>query len=682
MISHIDLFNYRSIPSARLKLGSITVLVGPSNAGKCLGKGTGVITYSGDVVPVEKIKVGDKILSPFGGFETVISTHQGVSDLYRVSVNKGGSWLCNNKHEITLQRRSGDPLLEISVEDYLKKSSYWKNLHKMVTVPVEEYESRGSCPVSPYFLGLWFGDGGKTLVKLASGAEVLDRVSVTKDLPEVVAAIEEQAQKWGGRAVKGDYEYSKCPTYHIRATNLLGKMRELVGRELCVPLCVERGNRETRLEFLAGFLDTDGSLNHDKSGFEITQKREDWAQSIWRIARSLGFSATIREKPVSCQGGFEGVAWRVLINGDTHLIPTRVPHKKAVARSPNRPAKRFGFKVEEAGPGEYFGFTLDGEGRFYLEDYVVTHNSNLCRALHDFAHNPSSKDMVQHGKKVCRVGVGFGLHAYIGWERADKKTDYGSTARYVIAKEGEESVSLTKIGRSVPKEVTDETQVRPFVVDDLSFSVQFARQEDSWFLLSSAWTPKKVGKVVGAISGIEPTLVGATASKKEATRLKTKSNKLEKELEATESKLREFSWLDHAEDMIRVAGLVSGELNELEDRLGQAESLRKQFRELKSEYVEVSEDFLAVDSALGQLEALGIEGTRDRWSSASAILEEIQEAEDGLASVEEDLVGVSVAISEEQEAIRQAIEAEEVCSVCHGPAHEDCKSKRKEALDA
>lgn len=38
---------------------------------------------------------------------------------------------------------------------------------------------------------------------------------------------------------------------------------------------------------------------------------------------------------------------------------------------------RIGFHVEPIGDGDYFGFTLDGDGRFLLEDGTVTHNTFL-----------------------------------------------------------------------------------------------------------------------------------------------------------------------------------------------------------------------------------------------------------------------------------------------------------------
>jgi hypothetical protein len=78
---------------------------------------------------------------------------------------------------------------------------------------------------------------------------------------------------------------------------------------------------------------------------------------------------------------FVGEYWRVKIYGnDLHRIPCRLPRKKYqdYVKHPNtRNPLRSGFKVEDAGIGDYAGFTIDGDRRFMLSDYTVTHNTTI-----------------------------------------------------------------------------------------------------------------------------------------------------------------------------------------------------------------------------------------------------------------------------------------------------------------
>lgn len=83
--------------------------------------------------------------------------------------------------------------------------------------------------------------------------------------------------------------------------------------------------------------------------------------------------------------------WRTTISGDIEKIPTRVKHKQLTSVRPEKRADGrgfegvearntkdplcFGWDAEPIGEGPYCGFTLDGDGRFLLGDFTVTHNT-------------------------------------------------------------------------------------------------------------------------------------------------------------------------------------------------------------------------------------------------------------------------------------------------------------------
>jgi hypothetical protein len=83
--------------------------------------------------------------------------------------------------------------------------------------------------------------------------------------------------------------------------------------------------------------------------------------------------------------------WRTTISGDIEKIPTRIPRKQAKSVRPEKRADGrglagiedrnskdplcFGWTAEPIGEGPYCGFTLDGDGRFLLGDFTVTHNT-------------------------------------------------------------------------------------------------------------------------------------------------------------------------------------------------------------------------------------------------------------------------------------------------------------------
>jgi superfamily II DNA or RNA helicase len=120
---------------------------------------------------------------------------------------------------------------------------------------------------------------------------------------------------------------------------------------------------------LAGLLDTDGHLHHN--GFEYISKSEHLAEGVAFIARSLGLAAYQSSKII------HGVTYyRVYISGDCSVVPTRIPRKQANIRAQKKDVLRTGFTCHPTGTIEpFYGFTLDRDGRYLLDDFTVTHNS-------------------------------------------------------------------------------------------------------------------------------------------------------------------------------------------------------------------------------------------------------------------------------------------------------------------
>jgi len=123
---------------------------------------------------------------------------------------------------------------------------------------------------------------------------------------------------------------------------------------------------------LAGLLDTDGSLGH---GYDFVSKSIRLAEDTAYLARSLGLAAYVAPCRKRCQTGYEGEYFRVSVSGHLDWLPMRIPRKKAAARRQKKDVLRTGFKVVPCADGDFFGWTLDGDQRYLLDDFTVTHNS-------------------------------------------------------------------------------------------------------------------------------------------------------------------------------------------------------------------------------------------------------------------------------------------------------------------
>jgi hypothetical protein len=114
----------------------------------------------------------------------------------------------------------------------------------------------------------------------------------------------------------------------------------------------------------------------------IVTKWDGLRDDILCLARSLGFAAYSRKAIKGIKStGFKGEYNVITISGDISRIPVKVARKQANPRRQVKNVLRTGFVVEDIGVGEYFGFELDGDSRFLLEDFTITHNSKTAKAL-------------------------------------------------------------------------------------------------------------------------------------------------------------------------------------------------------------------------------------------------------------------------------------------------------------
>jgi type IV secretion system protein VirB4 len=352
-----------------------------------LGKGTLVLLANGNVQPVEQIRVGARLMGPDGEPRTVTATKAGRERRVRVTPVNGEPWVCSDHHVLTLVCSGTNEVVDISADAWGRAHAKFKHQHKLFSAGVANFKDVSeSRPIDPYFLGVWFGDGHKHICDRVSG-RTLAGITVTKPDSQILAVCKDQARRWGLHVNINNSNNTRCPSYHLSADKappgngrwkpnpLLRTMRALLGDKLKIPDAYLYAPRTERLQFLAGFCDTDAEL--DRVMFTISQKRKDWARAIWQLARSLGFYAYFRSRLARYKKFdgtyFEGTYWVVSISGDTYEIPTRIPRKKAPRRRQIKNATRTGVTLVPIGKGDCYGFTLRGnDGRFLLGDFTVT----------------------------------------------------------------------------------------------------------------------------------------------------------------------------------------------------------------------------------------------------------------------------------------------------------------------
>ena len=156
-------------------------------------------------------------------------------------------------------------------------------------------------------------------------------------------------------------------------------------------------SRENRLKLLAGLIDSDGSLNKCKTGYQFSQclKQEKIIDDIIYLCRSLGF-ACYKSKTKTTWTNLTnyGEAWRINISGEgIEEIPVMCPRKKANSRKQIKDVLVSGITIEELPKDNYYGFMIDGNERFVLGNFIVTHNSKLLKTMQEYNLENGNKNM-------------------------------------------------------------------------------------------------------------------------------------------------------------------------------------------------------------------------------------------------------------------------------------------------
>lgn len=321
-------------------------------------------------------------MGPDSSPRRVLSIARGREKMYWVRQNQGMDYRVNESHILSLKKSREEgkgargSVLNISVKEWLDKSPKFKSNYKGYKVAVEFEEKKLS--LAPYFLGLWLGDGIRGESQVATQDE------------QLISYLGANARQLGLEWETYERDPKKSQLYGVsggdtenRGYSIQGVLRELgVVKEKGIPQDYLLNSTRNRLELLAGLIDSNGHYLGQSNGFEITQKDEGLARQIKFLCDSLGFRTSLKPKRASIQEiGFETTIYRCRIYGDLDKVPVRIRQKQP------RPWKSLGnwqvtgIQVEYDQIDDYYGFEIDGDRLFLLEDMTVTHNTAFTLSL-------------------------------------------------------------------------------------------------------------------------------------------------------------------------------------------------------------------------------------------------------------------------------------------------------------
>ena len=294
-------------------------------SGKCHAKDTMILLYDGSLKAVQNIVVGDLLMGDDSTPRRVLSLARGMDKMYKITQSYGKSYIVNSEHILCLKIK---PTMRI------KSNINHKNEKKK------------------YYELIWINNNQ------------LEYKTIENKLDALQFYYEILIQYKNNVLEISVNDYLNLPIED--KSYLKGYKTEVIypHKELFVDpytygyeLTIKKYNRdylinskENRFLFLAGIIDSNGELFENNYKLNIEHNIEE----IIQLVGSLGLYIT----------------YDLIIYGNIQLIPS-----KKFKVNTNDNYLMSDIIVNYVNIDEYYGFTLDNNCRYLLDDYTVTHNT-------------------------------------------------------------------------------------------------------------------------------------------------------------------------------------------------------------------------------------------------------------------------------------------------------------------
>lgn len=378
----------------------------------------------------EKMKIGDAIIDIDGGSSKIVGIypHQNI-DTYKFTFSDGASIIVSDGHLWSWWKSSSKRDLEMSYVLYNpdKGLRIERSLHRLNTSKQlyeyhkqqEEKQANGKRPywiimplsspvrftrpnknrqgevirIDPYVMGLLIGDG-----TLSNG-----HISITTIDKEIIDYIQSYAENdvvfESGKSLRFRGDKKKELTRQLDSYGLLSHTAE----KKFIPENYLFASLDVRYDLMAGLVDSDGYID-DRGHISYTTISDQLAKDVQHLARSLGCKASITSKiPTYTYDGEKKngqLAYTVWIQGDNaskerfSKLSRKRDRIKPFNGGSSEPGRRV-VSIEPCGKMDGICFAIDHPtGLHVVEDFIVTHNSDLMLGLALSNLSPHKKSII------------------------------------------------------------------------------------------------------------------------------------------------------------------------------------------------------------------------------------------------------------------------------------------------
>ena len=395
--------------------GNVLGIYGPPGNGKCFALNTRILMYDGSYKNVQDVVIGDVIMGDDSTARNVLSLGNGEDNMYKI-VSNNEFYTVNSEHilclkiynankiyridknifrvqyydkqinKITTQLfntfkdskifldeliKKENDIVEITVKDYLKLPHYTKNYLKGYKVGVQ-FPTKLT-DFDPYVLGFWLAcaSSGQN-----SSRFIINHSDILLYLEKIIEKYKLSLMHINGNCylITDDKQSNDTFTQILNKYNLFNNKH--------IPDEFKINDLSTRLQILAGIIDSSSIYNESSGNFEITVYTKQLAADIIFLINSLGFGT--KQDKIIKNNTYKNINYRITIKAnELHNVPLLNPlwKNKLIYKKQKFQMNSLysNIKVIPKGKGHYYGFTLDGNNRFLLGNFTVTHNTSLIK---------------------------------------------------------------------------------------------------------------------------------------------------------------------------------------------------------------------------------------------------------------------------------------------------------------
>jgi superfamily II DNA or RNA helicase len=295
-----------------------TLISAACGFGKCLQKSTAVLMYDGNIKYVENIIIGDLLMGDDSKSRKVLSTCSGTEKMFKVMSSTGESFGCNYSHILTL-KIIGD-----------KNIRYHNNKFFVKILDRNIFKFTENCFKSMISVKKFLRKNSNDIIDI----HLYDYINLEPDVKKCLRL------------------YKACTEFQDIKTTLSPNEYIARSEQGSIPYEYKCNSIEKRSLLINSIIKYYGKRQN--YGYDIVLENGEFTKDVNYIIHSLGIHTLLEKKEkyiIKMFGSIDGKNISQSLFPNFYTIPI----------------------IDDT----YYGFTLDGNGRFLLGNFTVTHNTAM-----------------------------------------------------------------------------------------------------------------------------------------------------------------------------------------------------------------------------------------------------------------------------------------------------------------